>query len=67
MPVGLVNAVDVLGATAACHFFRDLKVQKCPEHVEHVMFLTFCAAYVLRATAACNLPTPQLPKVVWEW
>ena len=41
--------------------FRDLKVQKCPEHV---VFLAFWLDNVLRATAACHFWTSELPKVL---
>ena len=58
--------VNVLGATAACHFstiVRHLHVKKWPESVS---FLAFWLQNVLLATAACNFSTSQLQKVVWD-
>ena len=56
--------VNVLGATAACHFstiFRHLHFKKWPESVS---FLRFWLENVPLATAACNFSTSQLQKVV---
>ena len=56
--------VNVLSATAACHFstiFRHLHVKKWPESVS---FLRFWLENVPLATAACNFSTSQLQKVV---
>ena len=56
--------VNVLGATAACHFstiFRHLHFKKWPESVS---FLRFWLEHVPLATAACNFSTSQLQKVV---
>ena len=55
--------VNVLSATAACHFstiFRHLHVKKWPESVS---FLRFWLENVPLATAACNFSTSQLQKV----
>ena len=55
--------VNVLGATAACHFstiFRHLHFKK----PETVSFLRFWLENVPLATAACNFSTSQLQKVV---
>ncbi len=55
--------VNVLSATAACHFsriFRHLHFKKWPESVS---FLAFWLWNVLLATAACNFSTSQLQKV----
>ena len=59
--------VNVLGATAACHFstiFRHLHFKKWPETVS---FLRFWLENVPLATAACNFSTSQLQKVVRPW
>ena len=56
--------VNVLGATAACHFSTisgPLNVQKWSVPLS---FLTFWLWNVLLATAACNFSTSQLQKVV---
>ena len=56
--------VNVLSATAACHFstiFRHLHFKKWPESVS---FLAFWLENVPLATAACNFSTSQLQKVV---
>ena len=59
--------VNVLGATAACHFStisRPMNVQKWSVPLS---FLTFWLENVLLATAACNFFTSQLQKVVRTW
>ena len=58
--------VNVLGATAACHFStisRPLNVKKWSVPLS---FLTFWLANVLLATAAWNFSTSELQKVVRE-
>ena len=44
--------------------FRHPRVKKWPEHL---MFLRFWLDHVLRATAACNFFTSELPKMLRQW
>ncbi len=45
-----------------CAIFRHLNFQKCSKHG---VFCTFWVTNVLRATAACNFSTSELPSLLW--